>query len=174
MSCQKPDISRRGLLCALGTAAAGASTGCISRTPVDFEESGVSIAPGDYYSYTVEVQDAGPASPRMSYTVSGGDGDRFDVLVFTPDGFDEYKRTVQGRSRDGLDAVEELSRAGVDDNTVSRTATMTEDAYEVVVDHTDVPRDLLGFGVNQALDEPITVSVELTVDYPGISERLPF
>jgi len=158
----------------LGTATVAGLTGCVTRTPVNFTETGVRISPGDYYSYRVNIQDEGPAEPEMSYTVTGEGGDRFDVLVLTSEEFERYTQAIEGRYRGGIEPEEELSRSGVDDSEVSHTATMPEDDYRFVVDHTDVPGDMLGLDVNGTLREPIEVDVELTVDYPGIADQLPF
>ncbi|MFP4188629.1 MAG: hypothetical protein ACLFR5_04370 [Halobacteriales archaeon] len=174
MKHKRTDINRRTLLKLLGTTAAVGASGCVSRRPVEFEESGVRIDSGDYYSYHLDIQDAGPAEPEISYTVTGEPRDRFNVFVFAPDEFERYRRTIQGRSRSSLETEEGLSRSGVDDSRVSHTESMPEDEYEFVVDHTDVPSEMVGMDVNDRLDEPITVDIEITVDYPGIADRLPF
>jgi hypothetical protein len=167
-------MNRRGFLGALGATAVSGMTGCVSRTPVDFRENGVRIPPGDYYSYSIEIQDEGPAEPEMSYTVAGDEGDRFDVFVFAPEEFDRYTQALEGRYRAGLDIEEGISRSGVDENEISHTATMPEDRYQFVVDHTDVPAEMVGADVNESLGEPINVDIDLTVEYPGIVDQLPF
>jgi hypothetical protein len=174
MTSQEPDMSRRAVLGTLGTATTVVATGCVTRRPIEFGEQGVRVPPGGYYDYRIDIEDYGSEKPKMSYTVTGGERARFDVLVFSPDDFEEYRRTLEGESPGEMSVEESLSRGGVDDNEVSHAAEMPRDSYRFVIDNTNLPGSLLGVEANQRREEPIEVDIELTVEYPGITDRLPF
>lgn len=155
---------------ALGTAATIGTTGCVTRRPIEFGEQGIRIAPGEYYDYRIDIEDYGSEEPEMSYTVTGEERDRFDVLVFNSEDFEKYRHALEGESPGEVRVEQSLSRGGVDDNEVSHTASMPRDSYRFVIDNTNLPGNLLGVDANQRREERI----ELTVEYPGITDRLPF